>query len=107
MELVILAQAAQPRGGGLISLLPMLLIMFIFYFLLIVPQRRQAKAHAQMTAELQKGDQVVTSGGLIGNIVALRDDAVTLKTGGSTVEVERRAIARRLSPAAPAGQPGA
>jgi preprotein translocase subunit YajC len=104
MELTILAQAAQPRGGGLISLLPFLLIMVIFYFLLIVPQRKQAKAHAQMVSELQKGDRVVTTGGLMGDIVALKDDEVTLRTGSSTVVVERRAIARKAGPVVATGE---
>lgn len=97
----ILAQAAQPSGGagaGLLGFLPMILILAIFYFLLIVPQRRMQKKHAAMVAALQKGDRVITSGGLIGEIMAVRDTDVTVKTGSSTVVVERGSIRRVMGP---------
>jgi preprotein translocase subunit YajC len=72
-----------------------LAILAIFYFILIVPQRRQLKAHEELVAGLEKGDRVVTAGGLIGEITGIKDDAVQIKTGTSTVVVERSRIVKR------------
>jgi len=83
-----------------------LAILAIFYFILIVPQRRQLKEHQELVAALQKGDQVVTSGGLIGEITGIKDDSVQLRTGTSTVVVERSRVVKRIDPEAPAGTPG-
>jgi preprotein translocase subunit YajC len=101
MELLlnVLAQAAQPaqqpRGNLFTALLPLLAIFAIFYFILIVPQRRMQKKHAELVTALQKGDRVVTAGGLIGEIVAVKDDEVTLKTGSTTVVVQRQRVVGR------------
>jgi len=78
-------------------LVQVVLIGGIFYFLLIRPQRQEQKRHREMVAALQKGDQVSTVGGLVGEIVALRDDTVTLKSGQAQVVVERGKVARRLN----------
>jgi preprotein translocase subunit YajC len=93
---LLLAQAAPARGASSIGtfILP-LAILAIFYFILIVPQRRQLKAHQQLVAGLEKGDRVVTAGGLIGEITGIKDDQVQIKTGTSTVVVERNRIVRR------------
>lgn len=90
MPTMLLAQAQG--GNAFISFLPLILL---FWVMIILPQRKQAKAHAGMVAGLEKGDRVVTMGGLIGEVVALRDDEVQLKTGTSTVVVERARIARK------------
>jgi preprotein translocase subunit YajC len=82
--------------GGLPLLINLVLFVGIFYFLLIVPQRREQKRHAEMIAALRPGDEVVTAGGLIGEIVQLKDDQITLKSGDSRVLVERARIARLL-----------
>ena len=99
-----LMQAAQPapRGGGFISFLPLVILFFLFWVMIIVPQRRQAKAHAAMVASLQKGDQVVTAGGIVGTITAVRDDTVDLRTGNTVVVVERARVTRRADAAAAA-----
>ena len=95
------AQPAPQRGGGFISMLPLIILFFLFWVMIIVPQRRQAKAHQEMVSALQKGDQVVTAGGLIGVITGVRDDAIEIKTGTSTVVVERARVARRIDPGTP------
>jgi preprotein translocase subunit YajC len=99
MPVIILAQAA-PSQSPLVSFLPIVAMLAIFYFILFVPQRRQMKQHQALLASLQKGDQVVTAGGLIGEVTAIRDDQVTLRTGTSTVVVEKVRITRKA--AAPA-----
>lgn len=109
METIILSmlQAQPSAGGGFISILPLVVLFFLFWVMIIVPQRRQAKAHAAMVSALQKGDQVVTAGGLIGTITMVRDDSVELRTGTATVVVERARITRRAGdPPAPTRTPG-
>ena len=103
---MMLLQDAPPQGGAnpLINLLPLLGMLAIFYFLLIVPQRRQVKEHQRLVDSLQKGDQVATAGGLVGEIVAIKDDTVQLRTGSATVVVERARITRRAGPAPAAAE---
>ncbi len=77
-------------GGGLswIGFAPLIFIFAIFYFLLIMPQQRKQKKWQQMLSELKTGDKVVTSGGLRGTIVALRDDYVHLRVPPDNLRVE-------------------
>ena len=73
-------------------------IFLIFYFLLIRPQRKQQKSHDEMVKSLSRGDEVVTIGGIIGKIVHLTDDRMTIKTADETrLEVERSKIGRKAS----------
>jgi preprotein translocase subunit YajC len=106
METLLLAmiqtEAPAQRGSGLFSMLPLIVLFFLFWVMIIVPQRRQAKAHLEMVQALQKGDQVVTAGGIIGVITGLRDDQVEVRTGSSTVVVERSKISRRVDASAAA-----
>ena len=81
---------ALQAGGGLswIGFAPLILIFGIFYFLLIMPQQRRQKKWQQMLSELKTGDKVVTSGGLRGTIVALRDDYVHLRVPPDNLRLE-------------------
>jgi preprotein translocase subunit YajC len=96
-QLLDLLQAApQAPGGGLIQFLPMIFIFVIFYFLLIAPMRKRQKRQQQMIAQLKKGDEVVTSGGIFGRIAAFDEThgAVILQIGDNVkVKVLRSAIA--------------
>jgi preprotein translocase subunit YajC len=98
---LIQAEAAPQRGSGFLSMLPLIFLFFLFWVMIIVPQRRQAKAHLAMVQALQKGDQVVTAGGLIGTITGIREDQVEVRTGSSTVVVERSKISRRVDAGGP------
>ena len=60
--------AAVSPGGGLLGMLPLLLIFVIFYFLIIRPQTKKMKEHQEMVKNVRKGDRVVTGGGLIGTV---------------------------------------
>jgi preprotein translocase subunit YajC len=75
------AQTAQlPSGPStVVSLIPLILVFLIFYFLLIRPQQRKVKEHRQMLDKLKKNDEVMTSGGIYGKVVALSDTVVTLE----------------------------
>lgn len=91
------AQAgAGPEGvGGLLSLVPFLLIFVIFYFLLILPQQRRQKKHREMIASLKKGDKIVTTGGIWGTITNLDKDTVTIQVADNTrIRVDREHVAR-------------
>jgi len=90
-----------PSGGsGIMGLLfPLLLLFALFYFLLILPQQRQEKKRKAMLAALKKGDRVVTTGGIIGTIVKIDDNVVTLKVSQNTnIKIEKGAVRGVLSP---------
>jgi preprotein translocase subunit YajC len=86
--------AAAPAGGpGLLSFLPMLAIFAIFWFLMIRPQMKRAKEHRELVAKLQKGDEVITSGGLAGRIDDLGDSFVSVEVADKvSIKVQRGAI---------------
>jgi len=75
------AQSAPGPSGPstLISFFPLILVFVIFYFLLIRPQQKKAKEHREMLSKLKKNDEVVTSGGIYGKVVALTDTVATLE----------------------------
>jgi preprotein translocase subunit YajC len=97
MTLPLLATLFTPAGqsgsGMTVLLIQVGAIFAIFYFLIIRPQRRQRDAHEKLLASLQKGDQVVTSGGIIGEVVYLKDSEVTIKSGEAKLVVLRSNIA--------------
>jgi preprotein translocase subunit YajC len=92
------AQAAGGMpGGDLMTFLPMIAIFVVFYFLLIRPQQKKAKEAKAMLDALQKGDEVVTAGGLLGRITALTDQYVTVEVAENTeIIVQRGAISQLL-----------
>lgn len=80
-------QSATP--SSLLSLLPILLIFGIFYFLLFLPMQRQRKNTQKMLAGLQNGNTVVTSGGIVGTIVAIEgDDTLVLRVKPDNVKLQ-------------------
>jgi preprotein translocase subunit YajC len=104
---LLLLQAPPARGTN--PMLPLLIqmgaIFAIFYFLMIRPQQKQRRQHEERLRNLRKGDSVVTAGGLVGEVVHIREaagddakksmeDHITIKTGESRVVVERGRIAR-------------
>ncbi|HEX2204909.1 MAG TPA: preprotein translocase subunit YajC [Longimicrobium sp.] len=97
METATLMLAQAQGANPILSFVPILAMLAIFYFILIVPQRRQLKAHQAMVAALKKGDQVVTAGGLIGEITGIKDDTVQVRTGQAVVVVERGRIVRVIN----------
>ncbi|MBC2716175.1 MAG: preprotein translocase subunit YajC [Desulfobacteraceae bacterium] len=69
----------QAAGGGFGAFVPIILMFVIFYFLLIRPQQKKAKEHQETIANLKKGDRVITSGGIHGQITSLDETTVTLE----------------------------
>ena len=76
-------------GSGFAQFVPLILIFVIFYFFLIRPQQKKVKEHKQMVASLKRGDEVVTSGGIVGKIErVLGDDKVDISISENvTVQV--------------------
>ncbi len=91
------AQAAAPAGGDLMSFLPIIAIFIVFYFLLIRPQQKRAKETKAMLAALQKGDEVVTAGGVVGKISKLDAQYAVVEVAPSVeITVQRGAVAQLL-----------
>ena len=92
------AQAGGGGGGGsLFSLLPLALIFVLFYFLLIRPQQKRSKQHKEMIAALKVGDEVASNGGLLGRVIELDDNFVTMEVSkGVDVKVQRHAVAQTI-----------
>jgi preprotein translocase subunit YajC len=68
------AQAGGDPTGGLMSLLPLVLIFVVFYFILIRPQQKKAKEHRMMLGDLKRGDRIVTGGGVIATVIRVAPD---------------------------------
>lgn len=92
------APAATQQTGGIASFLPMMAIFFIAaYFLMIRPQSKRAKAHRKLLADLSKGDEVVTVGGIIGKIAKISDDFITISVAENVeINIQKAAIANVL-----------
>ena len=74
----------------------LLLIFGVFYFLMIRPQRKRQKEHDHLMQELQKGDKVITAGGIYGVVESLSDESIVLKTeSGATIRVSRGSVVGR------------
>jgi len=92
------AMAASPQQGDpLMGFLPLVIIFVVFYFLLIRPQSKKAKEHREMVAALAKGDEVVTSGGVLGKISKIGDNFVDVDVAeGVTIKVQRQSVANLM-----------
>jgi preprotein translocase subunit YajC len=88
------AQAAAPGGDpGFIGFLPIILMFVLLYFLMIRPQMKRAKEHKQMVEALQKGDEVITAGGVLGRITRISDAYVGLEIAPDTeISVQRTSV---------------
>jgi len=80
--------------------LPLVLIFAIFYFLLIMPQQKRQKKWQQMLNELKTGDRIVTQGGIVGTIVALKDTSLHLRVPPDNLrlEVSKNAVVSVMGP---------
>ena len=103
---LLFAPSGQQGSGMTVLLLQVGAIFAIFYFFIIRPQRRQRDEHQKLLDSLQKGDRIVTSGGIIGEVVYLKEAEVTIKSGEAKLVVLRSNIAtitnREAAPAASA-----
>jgi len=87
------AQGAPAAGGGYESLILIVLMFAVLYFLMIRPQMKRAKEHKTMIEALQKGDEVVAAGGMLGRVNKISDNYVTLEIADNVeVQVQRPAV---------------
>lgn len=83
----------QAGAGGVMSFLPMILIIVVFYFFMIRPQMKKAKDHKKFVSELAKGDKVITTAGIHGKIVDLNETTIVLETeGGGKIRFDKTAV---------------
>ncbi len=92
------AGGAGTQGGGMSALILPIAICVIFYFLLIRPQQKKAKEHRAMLSALKKGDKIISSGGLHGEITGLSDDAITMEIAPKVrVKISRGSVAGKIN----------
>lgn len=108
--LVLMAPSSGNAAYQQVFMIGMMIV--IFWFFLFMPQQKQRKEHEQRVTGLKRGDEVVTTGGVVGEVVFIKestkdgapvksmDDRITIKSGESRVIVERRAIAKVVVPGA-------
>lgn len=91
------AMAAAPAAGGqgdpLMSLILPIGLVVLFYFMLIRPQSKRQKEHKQMVAGIQKGEEVVSNGGILGKVIKVGDNFVTLEiSDGVNINIQKNSI---------------
>ena len=93
------AGACQAGGAdALMQFVPLIAMLAIFYFLLIRPQQKRAKQHKAMLEALKKGDQVLTTGGLVGRVVDIDGDILSIDLGSTTVSLGRAYVVSVMDP---------
>jgi preprotein translocase subunit YajC len=95
------APAAQDPMGSFMGLIPLLLMFVVVWFLMIRPQMKKAKEHQKLVAELQKGDEVITQGGIVGRVSKVTENYISVeiaegKDGGVEVTLQKQAISTLL-----------
>ncbi|NVK21349.1 MAG: preprotein translocase subunit YajC [Kangiellaceae bacterium] len=93
-----LLATAAPQGGGLMSFLIMFVpLILIMYFMMIRPQQKKMKQHKEMMNALEKGDEVMTTGGIIGKVAKIKDDFVVVAINeGMEIKFQKASIAQTL-----------
>jgi len=85
--------APAPQDGGLMQFLPLVALLAVFYFLILRPQQKRAKEHKTLLDALQKGDEVVTIGGILGKVTKVGEDNVGVEIADNiVVQVQKPAI---------------
>ncbi len=83
------AAADAQQAGGLLSMVPMLLIMVgVFYFMIIRPENKRKKEAEQLRSGVKNGDKIVTIGGITGKVVDVKEDKFVIETGADQVRIE-------------------
>ena len=113
-NLELLQQVTDPSGSNqmlslLTTLIPLALIIVVFYFLLIRPEKKRSKQMKEMLDNLQIADEVVTTGGIIGRVLSVKEDTVLIETGSDRTKLrilrtsiaENRTVHDNAEPAVP------
>ena len=91
------ADTGEEGGTSILPMIIFLVVIFaLFYFVMIRPQRKRQKEHETMVQELQKGDRVITAGGIYGTIESLSEDSIVLKIeSGASIRIARGSVIGR------------
>ncbi len=94
-----LLQVPAPEAGGLAAFLPLIFIIGIFYLIVFLPTRRRQKKLQAMIDNLQTGDKVITTGGILGTVVGLRGDKLQLRIAENVkIDISRNAVTSLQQP---------
>ncbi len=92
-----MAQSADSASGGILSFLPLVILFVVFYFLLIRPQQKKAKHHKNMVAELKKGDEIITNGGVLAKITDVGENFLTCEIAEKVeIKIQSNAVSTVL-----------
>lgn len=92
-----MAEGGASSDGGPANLILLVIIFAIFYFLLMRPQMKRSKEHKKLVSALEKGEEVVTSGGILGKIIKLDEDIMTIEVDeGVALKVQRSSVSSLL-----------
>ncbi|MDR3149592.1 MAG: preprotein translocase subunit YajC [Oscillospiraceae bacterium] len=72
----------------LLSLAPLLILVVVFYFFILRPENKKKKAIAEMRSNISVGSEITTQGGIVGKVVSIKDDLITIETGDDRVRVQ-------------------
>jgi len=87
------AQSAAPQGFDLMGFLPLIFLMAVFYFILIRPQMKRTKEHKAMLDALQKGDEIVAAGGVVGRVTKLDENYIAMQIASNVeIRVQRASL---------------
>jgi preprotein translocase subunit YajC len=100
----ILALMSPPSSGSgnqsqqpvWMSFVPMILLIIVFYFILIRPQQKRARHQAELIKNLKSGDKVVTSSGIVGQVITVRDKTISLRSADAKMEVTKASVTEIL-----------
>ena len=84
--------SGAPPPPAWVNIVPMVLMVVIFYFVLIRPQQKKAKEHDEMIKTLKSGDRVITSAGIMGVVMSVKDKSVFVRSGDSKFEVTKSSV---------------
>jgi preprotein translocase subunit YajC len=86
------AQPGQQQPPFWTSLVPLVLLVVVFYFALIRPQQKKAKEHANLLKSVRAGDKVLTSGGILGVVVTVKEKSMTIRSADAKFEITKTAV---------------
>ena len=93
MTIALLLQSAGGTGSLVFQLLPFVLIFGVFYFLIIMPQRKRQQQLQAMISELKAGDRIITTGGIIATVTAVREASLIVRSADKTMlEISRGSV---------------
>ena len=90
--------APAPQGGGIMEFLPLIALIAVFYFLILRPQQKRAREHKALIEALQKGDEVITLGGLFGKVTNVGEESVSIEIAANVVIQVQKAAVQNVLP---------